>query len=373
MENLAFYAESEPGLMFLGTANLICVIIISAKIFKRKIMMSANRALVRLKRTSFGISIIDIILCYLRFCNSGRVKYLKFSSRVICVVRASRAFLFLRAHKTLFEMQVFSRYVAPQVEQDLFHHLSRRYYLAKNLNLSERVNFVLSHYSVEERFFDIHYKKEVYSRNGLILWENIVSETNFRIVLKLGDRYAAEGDLCVALMVDGERLHAISFSWLRNALAHDSDISIFIGLNQGRWRKDEEFHNKFSLAFPNNAANFICYAALQGIARAVGARSMIGVSSELQVCSSSKEKPGFDNAYDEFWRSQGGVASDKHGFILPVPCPRKDLSTLPAKHRKRAANRRLLLDAVEARTFETLSKHLLIFLPSRSEAETLRG
>jgi uncharacterized protein len=314
----------------------------------------------RLKQYSHRFSTIHIILCYLRFCNSARLKYLKFSSRIVYIVRASRAFLFLRDHKKLFEMQVFSRYVAPQVEHDLFHHLSRRYYLAKNLKLRERVKFVLSHYSVEEHFFDMEYKKEVYSGNGLVLWENTISGTNFKIVLKLADRYAAEGDLCVALMVDGERLHSISFSWFKNTLAHDSNISIFIGSNQGRWKKDEEFHNKFSLAFPNSSANFLCYAALQGIARAVGMRRMIGISSELQVCFSSKFSRTFDNAYKEFWQSQGGVASDKYGFVLPAPCPRKDLSTLPAKHRKRAANRRLLLDAVEAQTFEALSKHLLI-------------
>jgi uncharacterized protein VirK/YbjX len=358
MEALKWYGGSDTEFFLSSSISVICGVLFGVSGYSAKV-------LARVKRGAFGrgyswrnLAFVQIFLYYVRFCGSERVKHLNAVSRLACMVRALRAFIFPWAHKELFGMDVFANFVSPQVNDDMFHHLSRRYYLAKNLCLRKRVEFVLSHYRFEERFFDKEYKQDVYLNGGLVLWEDKVNGVEFQMRLMLADRYAAEGDLCIALMVDGARLHAISFSWITDNLAEQAKVVLFVGLNQSRWQKELEYQRKFNAAFPGNSANFVCYAALQGLARAVDVQHMVAVSGALQVCFSTKKNRSFENAYDDFWKNVGGAPIVKYGFSLPVPWPKKDLSTLPSKHRKRAANRRLLLNSVETETLNTLIKHL---------------
>lgn len=357
MEALQWSTAYDAEILLPGAINLICGVIFCAGGLSARFLSRIRRDAGSKMNYRENSALVKILLFYVRYIRSERVRCLKIVSRLACSVRALRAFFFARKHAEIFGMDVFVNYVLPEIGGDLFHHLGRRYYLAKNLRLRERVDFLLSHYRFEERFFDKRYKENVYLKGGLVLWEDKVGGVEFQMRLVLADRYAAEGDLCMALMVDGARLHAISFSWIPDDLV-EPKVGMFIGLNQGRWQKEHEYQTKFNVAYPHNSANFVCYSALQGLARAVGIRHIIAVSGKLQVCFCSDENRSFENAYDDFWKSVGGVLGVKHGFYLPVPWPKRDLSALPSKHRKRAATRRLLLDSVEGHTFNIMVRHL---------------
>lgn len=262
-------------------------------------------------------------------------------TRFTLVARSSRALVFYRAHAELCKFETFSTYIAPDVGPDLFHHLNRRYYLAKNLRAQQRIEFLLTHYGFEEASFTPAYRRQVYGDGGLVLWSRNVRDTEFRIILSRADRHAAEGDLSVLLMVGDERLHCISFSWANAEFARTRKTIVpFITSNQGRGRTDEQLQAQFNAAFPQNAPNFACYAAMQGIAQAIGASEMLAVSSRLQVCFSPHDEKHFGNAYDIFWNAVGGVELPACGFALPVPRPLKPLEEIPAKHRRRTAAKR---------------------------------
>lgn len=286
-----------------------------------------------------------------------RVKDAPLRARIAFLLRSSRIFFFYREHIELSASNVYANYVVPTGTYDLFPHLSRRYYLSKDLNLRQRVQCLLFHCRYEEVSFDAAYKQQVYSEGGLILWEKIVDGTTFKIRLVLADRYAAEGDLSVSLTVDNERLHSVSFSWVTGELAGGAPAGIFISANQGRWRKDHEYHDKFNTVFPQNSPNFACYAALQGVAQAVGATEMRAVSSRRQVCHEPDDVRNFDNAYESFWETVGGAAQASGDYVLPVPQPMKPLSEVAAKHRKRAANRRATLNEISEGATRAVAAH----------------
>lgn len=263
--------------------------------------------------------------------------------RAKLVLRSARVFLFYRAHSRLCSLDTWANYVAPTVAPDVFHHLSRRFYLARNLRARQRIEFLLTHYCFEEAAFSPAFRQQVYRNGGLLLWGALVHDTQFEIRLLLADRYAAEGDLSVCLMVGPERLHSISFSWANAEFATSKQTIVpFITANQGRRRRDEHLQEMFDAAFPQNARNFACYAAMQGIAQAIGAVEMLAVSSRLQVCYRPGDGKHFANAYDIFWNAVGGVELAACGFALPVPRPLKPLPEVPAKHRKRTALKRQL-------------------------------
>jgi uncharacterized protein VirK/YbjX len=300
---------------------------------------------------------LRVLSHYCRVWSFVKDKDVPLRVRIAFLLRSSRFFLFYRDHIRLCGSDVYANYLVPSGTYDLFPHLSRRYYLSKDLGLRERVQCMLFHFRHEEASFNAGYKQQVYSEGGMVLWEKIVDGASFKIRLTLADRYAAEGDLSVSLTVDGERLHSISFSWVTGNLAGGAPVGIFIAANQGRWRKDHEYHDKFNAAFPQNAPNFFCYAALQGLAHAVGAPEMRAVSSRLQVCYVSEDIKHFDNAYESFWETVGGIAEPSGGYILPVPQPVKPLSEVPAKHRKRAANRRAMLNEISEGALRVVAAH----------------
>lgn len=294
-----------------------------------------------------------IVVQYFYFCGSLNVGQLRPRARLAYALRATRIFLFLPSHIELFRLDSFRNHAAPIMRHDLFHHLSRRYYLMKDLTPRQRVQCRLSHYRFEEQSFDLVYKRQVYSPEGLVLWQKTVDGTHFRVMLGLADRYAAEGDLGISLLVDGERLHAIFFSWVERAMVQNGDMGVFIALNQGR--RQHECQGKFNLAFPHNSPNFACYAALQGLAQAIGMNRLLAVSSHRQVCYSSRRDDNFSKSYNLFWEAAGGVKDSSGIYVLPVPRPMKPLHEIPIKHRKRAANRRVLLDEIHRDAFRRVA------------------
>lgn len=324
-------------------ALIVVVLIIGRKILGVPFWGNSRHSGFREFVSELGLAKL-LLVQYFYFCGSLNVEQLRPRSRAAYALRATRVFLYMRPHIELFRLDSYMNCAAPILKHDLFHHLSRRYYLARHLTPRQRVQCRLSHYRFEDESFDLRYRQQVYSSGGLVLWKKTLNGAEFQILLGLADRYAAEGDLGVTLLVDGERLHALFFSWVTGELALRSDRAIFIALNQGRHQHESQ--EKFNAAFPYNSPNFACYAALQGIAQAVGAKQLLAVSSHLQVCYSPKRSEKFNKSYNSFWEEAGGVRDSSGIYVLPVPRPMKPLSEIPAKHRKRAANRRVLLNEI---------------------------
>lgn len=262
-------------------------------------------------------------------------------SLMLSVFRSSRILLFCRQHSRLCHLNIYREYITRSAGHDLFHHLSHRYYLANHLSMRQRVRIVLSHYSFENTTFNNAYKQAVYLEQGIALWATNVNDINFCLQLSAGDRTVTEGDLCIDLLVNQKSLHRINFAWIRGDIFKlESPIVPFIGRTQGYGRIDPETRQQFDDAFPQNSPIFFCFSALQGMAQAIGATTIIGVSSEHQVGFDHIKTPHFSNTYDTFWESLGGAKEPASGYLIPVPFHIKPLSEVSAKHRKRATERR---------------------------------
>lgn len=282
-----------------------------------------------------------MILAHLQQHWRARRRQYTLLSWLLCIMRSLRVLLYYREHQALCALEVFHRYVAAPPNDDLFHHLSHRDYLVKDLSARDRVACVLTHYSFEDACFNSGYKRAVYLEGGLVLWQRAARGSNFRITLAMGSRMNAEGDLIIAFLADGKCLHRLSFSWIEGRVAGLScGIVPFIARNQGRWTDSDAAFAAFETAFPHNSPSFFCFAAMQGVAQAVGMAQVVGVKSAAHVAYDRHSVKHFANAYDGFWKTLGGVEMAGHGHLIALPFHAKPLSELPAKHRKRAAGRR---------------------------------
>lgn len=284
-----------------------------------------------------------------------------FPSWILGILRSLRVFGWYREHRALCALGVYRDHLARAGNDDPFHHLSHREYLVKGLGASQRVQAVLNHYRFEESTFDAAYLQAVYGARRLALWEHEADGKRFAIQLEMAARGNAEGDLTVALVADGACLHRLSFSWIPGAMA-GTDIPVvpFIARNQGRWTDAGAAFDAFEQAFPNNSPSFFCFAAMQGIALAVGIDRVIAIRATAHIAYDPDPEQHFANAYDGFWKILGGAEMPgRDGYLIPLPFYVKPLSEMPSKHRKRAAQRREHWRAIGESARLSLQRHLL--------------
>jgi len=284
-----------------------------------------------------------------------------FTSWILGVLRSLRVLAWYRDHRALCELGVYRKHLAAAANDDPFHHLSHRAYLMKGLSASQRVRAVLSHYRFDETTFGAAYQQAVYGERCLPLWQHEADGSSFKICLEMASRSNAEGDLTVALVADGKCLHRLSFSWLEGGMVGVAlPVVPFIARNQGRWVDSGAAFEAFEQAFPNNSPSFFCFAAMQGIAQAVGIDRVVAIRSEAHIAYDPDPEKHFANAYDGFWKILGGEEIPGHdGYVIPLPFYVKPLSEMPSKHRKRAAQRREHWRLIGESARCVLARHLL--------------
>jgi hypothetical protein len=271
----------------------------------------------------------------------ARREQYSFKSWILCIARSLRVLLFYRDHRRLCRLDVYRHYVAAPPNDDRFHHISHRDYLVKNLGARQRIRCVLHHYRFEDDTFNTAYKYAVYRAGGLTLWQRSANGSKFAIKLAMASRMNAEGDLTIMLEADGKCLHRLSFSWIEGSVAGvDSPMLPFVARNQGRWTDSELAFAAFERAFPNNSPSFFCFAAMQGVAQAVGMAQLVAIKGSAHPAYDPGSVKHFANAYDGFWKILGGVELPGPAYLIALPFHVKPLSEMPGKHRKRAAIRR---------------------------------
>ncbi|TFW31530.1 DUF535 family protein [Massilia horti] len=281
-------------------------------------------------------------------------------SWMLCIVRSLRVMLYYRDHRALCQLDVYRHYVAAPPNDDLFHHLSHRDYLVKGLSARQRVQCVLAHYRFEETTFNNAYKQAVYVHRSLPLWQHACEHGSFMLQLEMASRSNAEGDLTIAFLANGKCLHRLSFSWVEGALAGvAAPMTILVARNQGRWTDSGHAFEAFERAFPNNSPSFFCFAAIQGVAQAVGLTQVVAVKCTAHIAYDPADVRHFANAYDGFWKVLGGTEMAGPGYLIKLPFYLKPLADMPSKHRKRAAQRREYWKAIGDGARTTLQRHLL--------------
>lgn len=262
--------------------------------------------------------------------------------------------------KRLLALKNYRNYVCAAKTDDTFHFLSHRAYLMDGLSSSQRVEYVTAHYEHEQATFRGTYAPNVYLGKGICLWRYQADSTCVSLQLEMAPRRAAEGELSVTLYVDGVRLHSMSFNWAPGILIGVSHTRIpFIPCNQGRGKGSDAAFAAFNAAFPNNSPSFFCFSAMQGLALGAGFDAIAGLKSEFNPYFLRKPVNTFQNSYDNFWTSLGGVDTSGKAYVVALPFYSKPITDIKAKYRKRAASRRIWWEHISASSRASIQQYLL--------------
>lgn len=280
------------------------------------------------------------------------------------ILRSLRVFGVLPTTLRLMDTEVYRRYGHLTLAQNLLHFVCSRHYLRRGLSMQVRARLALEHARFESSCFDGEYFERVYGNDGLTLWSHGDPVSGFRIVLKIGCRLAPEGDLRISLMQGQQTLHNICFTWTRWT-ANNKNIAPFIARNQSINPADVASLAAFQHEFPQNSAAFFCYAALQGLASAVGANEILAVRTEEQILFQQVRPLHFAGAYGGFWATLGGTDKGALGISIPLPFKLTPLEQIASKHRSRALKRRAHWRSIEeasrrALLARTKARHITI-------------
>lgn len=270
-------------------------------------------------------------------------------SRLRRWLRSRYAIITTRSMRALKALPIYVNQVCAAIPADRLYHLSRRDYLCNGLSFKQRSDAFVHHLCVDQGHMTAEFRDALYLGPGLELWHCERDERRYSIRLFRAVHAINEGELKIALLVGAEPLHTIGFSWMPPGLNPDRSggLAPFVVRTQGRWRVDTGPQEQFEQDFPHNSPSYFCYAAMQGIALAVGADHVYAVCGQRQACYEGETTAHFVRAYDGFWEALGGQQASELCFRIPAPFPLKPLSEVSTKHRKRSATRRAHWQSIE--------------------------
>ena len=103
----------------------------------------------------------------------------------------------------------------------------------------------------------------------------------------------------------------------------------------------------FARSFKHTSPAFFCFAAVAGVARAIGASQIAAIRARAHPHLSHADAEVLHKTYDEFWMNSGAREVDEKAYRIAVPLEFGDPMKVSAAHRKRARRRREDRQAVE--------------------------
>lgn len=239
------------------------------------------------------------------------------------------------------------------IRSEPLRFMKREHYLSRFFSTRQRIDCALQHYRHELHGFDEAYRSLVYRGNGLLLYQD--GAAHGRVSIRLGEsgEPRCEGDLTVVLDVDGQDAAFMSYCFVdARCFGLPSRTTLFVTRNQlmpGR--------ALFRRHFPNHSPQYLCLAAVAGIAVANGIDSIVVIRGEAQVSYQQQYEVAFRNSYCNFWKQFGARDVDCQGYMLDVPLKPPALETVTSKHRSRALERRNLWATITQQAEAAIRAH----------------
>jgi len=220
-------------------------------------------------------------------------------------------------------------------------------YLSNSLNRTERRLALQSHYELVNQHFKPGFYERVLS-DDLVLWQRGLGDCLARIQLQGLCRVSRhrEGELTLAFKLDDLTLYKLSFSLVHpQVMARTtpgvplSAPLVFVGRVQGAAGAMDTIR-LVTAKLGDIAPQDVLMVALLGIARAVRAETIFGVTDENNVARHCIERSPGSFSYAAFWAKYGADFQADGNVRLALPLKERPLSDIAAKHRGRTQRKR---------------------------------
>lgn len=251
-------------------------------------------------------------------------------------------------------------------------------YLARCLSTKARLSILTHHYGFLKRCMKSGVAKQLCDARP-VLWQTTVDGAQIDIRLSFPyslhhpDRTVDhEGDLAVTLYLDSVPLYVMCMTIAPAGVARtaspdgDGAHVLFVGRIQGADGRFDQIRHATRLMHDISPKD-VLFAAVQGIAAAIGAKVIVGVSTgeQLHRPNSAADGSTFFN-YDQFWELFGAERTEDNLFVLSLPLQEKPIEMIPQKHKGRTLRKRGFKKQLSAEVCERFGMH---FLANESASE----
>lgn len=207
-------------------------------------------------------------------------------------------------------------------------------YLSRSFSFEQALPILLENYTFIKKNLSGLIINQIFTI-GLECWRFDI----YSIRLIKTQEYDYEGSFALIFNVGEKKIYTLSFSFVKSLVQEDEWV-IYIARKQGQPGMLPE-SRKTAKEFNDNKIIALVLAATEGLALALGIKSMIGVGTGNQLSNQKEEMlETFSHSYDDYWDTQESVKLPNGDYLLPVPMLLKPLEKIPAHHKKRTIIKR---------------------------------
>ena len=230
------------------------------------------------------------------------------------------------------------------------HH--DHHYLTKTLPIEMKYSCIYEHYSFLVAATSVSAFDTLIS-NSILLYDKQFESNIYTVSASITRDWSHEGELSLEFKANNESLYILSFTIIPGVLVGLPDLPVaLISRMQGMAGKFEQIRLA-TKEIGEVSPQAVLYAAIMGIAQAIGVRHIAGPSAANQVSCVDEKLELFRQAYDDFFISVG-AAGPQNGFYIAGASPsEKPLASIKAGHRLRTKHKRKLKAEITTSVFNT--------------------
>jgi len=207
-------------------------------------------------------------------------------------------------------------------------------YLSRVFPLESVLSILFENYTFVKKQFSALTIEKIFC-DGLECWRYDIY--SIRFIKTKEDDY--EGSFALIFNVNEKKIYTIAFSFVKSVIIPGQWV-IYIARKQGQPGMLPE-SRKTAKEFNDNKIIALMLAAAEGLALALGIKSIIGVGTVNQLSNCKIEmRETFIHSYDDYWETQESIKLENGDYLLPVPMLFKPLGIIPAHHKKRTLIKR---------------------------------
>jgi uncharacterized protein VirK/YbjX len=253
--------------------------------------------------------------------------------------------------------------------RDAYPRLEYRYtlpYLSLHFQRRQRYEMLRAHYALVNARFTPEFARQVLA-GTLCLWSQSLQGREASIVFKghcLQTRHR-EGELTLAMLMDGVSLYELSFSFIQMASIADTDSAAgrssayvaYVGRVQGAAGQYERIRLATKCC-GEVAPPDLLMSALAGLLAAMGIHTVVGVDNDSSISHETIRSAETNFDYSAFWARYGAVLAEGRHAVMQAPFADKPIAAIASRHRKRTLLKREFKQALSAQAQQVLAAYL---------------
>lgn len=233
-------------------------------------------------------------------------------------------------------------------------------HISRSIPADQVLPVLIDNYS----FLLMHFSKESIDKifsTGLECWTQGIFNIQ---LIKIKD-FDFEGSFALIFNVDSTCIYTLSFSFFQQL--NESGMyswALYIGRKQGQAGMLDKFRMT-AKTFNDNKIVTLVLAAAEGLALALGIKSLIGVCTENQLSyqeQQTQSKEHFITSYNSYWETQESLKLSNGDYLMPIPLSLKLIEKIPAHHKKRTLLKRKTRHEISVAVRNRISQHRLQFV-----------